>query len=44
MAKSPPDVIFCSAVAQVRVAREAIRAVPIVGLSTDMIARAKVIE
>jgi hypothetical protein len=45
MAKSPPDVIFCSAVAQVRVAREAIRAVPIVGLSTDMIARAdKLIE
>jgi hypothetical protein len=28
----------------VRAAREAIRAVPIVGLSTDMIARAKVIE
>ncbi len=38
MAKSPPDVIWCSTVAQMRASQEAIRAVPIVGLTTDMIA------
>ncbi len=38
MAKSPPDVIFCATAAQMRATREVIRAVPIVGLATDMIA------
>ena len=38
MAKSPPDVIFCAAVAQMRAAQEAMRAVPIVGLASDMLA------
>ena len=38
MAKSPPDVIWCSTVAQMRAAQEAVRAVPIVGMTTDMIA------
>jgi putative ABC transport system substrate-binding protein len=38
MAKSPPDVIFCAAVAQIRASQEAIRAVPIVGIANDMIA------
>jgi putative tryptophan/tyrosine transport system substrate-binding protein len=37
MAKSPPDVIFCAAVAQMRAAQEAMRAVPIVGLANDML-------
>ena len=37
MAKSPPDVIFCSAVAPLRASQAAIRAVPIVGIATDMI-------
>jgi putative tryptophan/tyrosine transport system substrate-binding protein len=38
MAKSPPDVIFCSAVAPLHASQAAIRAVPIVGIATDMIA------
>ena len=38
MAKSPPDVIFCAAVAHMRAAQEAMPAVPIVGLATDMVA------
>jgi len=38
MAKSPPDVIFCTAAAQMRAAQGAMRTVPIVGLTTDMIA------
>jgi len=38
MAKSPPDVIFCAAVAQMRAAQEAMGAVPIVGLASDMLA------
>jgi len=37
MAKSPPDVIWCSGVTQIRAA-QVMRAVPIVGFSTDMIA------
>jgi putative tryptophan/tyrosine transport system substrate-binding protein len=36
MAKSPPDVIFCAAVSHMRAAQEAMPAVPIVGLATDM--------
>jgi putative ABC transport system substrate-binding protein len=36
MAKSPPDVIFCATVAHMRAAQEAMPAVPIVGLATDM--------
>jgi putative ABC transport system substrate-binding protein len=38
MAKSPPDVIWCSTIAQMRAAQEAVRTVPIVGLANDMIA------
>ena len=38
MAKSPPDVIFCAAVAHMRAVQEAMPAVPIVGLATDMVA------
>jgi putative ABC transport system substrate-binding protein len=38
MAKSPPDVIFCATVAQMRAAHDAIQGIPIVGLATDMIA------
>ena len=38
MAKSPPDVIFCAAVPHMRAAQEAMPAVPIVGLATDMVA------
>ena len=38
MAKSPPDVIWCSTIAQMRASQEAVRAVPIVGMTTDMIA------
>ena len=38
MAKSPPDVIYCAGVPQMRAAQEVMRAVPIVGFSTDMIA------
>jgi putative ABC transport system substrate-binding protein len=38
MAKSPPDVIWCSTIAQMRAAQEAVRTVPIVGMTTDMIA------
>src|SRR5215213_11173617 len=38
MAKSPPDVIFCAAVAQMRAAQKVMPAVPIVGLATDMLA------
>src|SRR5215467_10615499 len=38
MAKSPPDVIWCSTVAQMRAAQGAVRTVPIVGLTADMIA------
>jgi putative tryptophan/tyrosine transport system substrate-binding protein len=38
MAKSPPDVIFCAAVAHMRAAQEAMRGVPIVGLASDMLA------
>ena len=37
MAKFPPDVIVCAAVAHMRAARQAMSAVPIVGLATDMI-------
>jgi len=38
MAKSPPDVIFCATAAEMRAAQGAIRAVPIVGITGDMIA------
>jgi putative ABC transport system substrate-binding protein len=38
MAKSPPDVIWCSTIAQMRAAQEAVRTVPIVGMTNDMIA------
>ena len=38
MAKSPPDVIFCATAAEMRAAQGAIRAVPIVGTTSDMIA------
>jgi putative tryptophan/tyrosine transport system substrate-binding protein len=38
MAKSPPDVIWCSTVAQMRATQEAVRTVPIVGMTSDMIA------
>jgi len=38
MAKSPPDVIFCNSPAEMRAAQGAIRAVPIVGITGDMIA------
>ena len=38
MAKSPPDVIWCSTISQMRAAEEAVRTVPIVGLTTDMLA------
>jgi len=38
IAKSLPDVIFCSAVAPLRASREAIRDVPIVGIANDMLA------
>ena len=38
MAKFPPDVIFCATVAHMRAAQEAMPAVPIVGLATDMVA------
>jgi putative tryptophan/tyrosine transport system substrate-binding protein len=38
MAKSPPDVIWCSTIAQMRAAQEAVRTVPIVGMTSDMIA------
>src|ERR1700730_12995920 len=37
MAKSPPDVIFCATAAEMRAAQGAIRAVPIVGTTSDMI-------
>jgi putative tryptophan/tyrosine transport system substrate-binding protein len=35
-AKSQPDVIFCAAVPHIRAAQDAMPAVPIVGLATDM--------
>jgi putative ABC transport system substrate-binding protein len=38
LAKSPPDVIFCSAVAALRALQAAIPAVPIVGIADDIIA------
>ncbi|WFU82091.1 ABC transporter substrate-binding protein [Bradyrhizobium sp. CIAT3101] len=38
IAKSPPDVIWCSTEAQMRVTHAAVRDVPIVGLTTDMVA------
>jgi len=38
MAKSPPDVIYCAGVPQMRAKQQAMSAVPIVGLNTDMIA------
>ena len=38
MAKSPPDVIFGVTIAQMRAAQQAVRTVPIVGLTTDMLA------
>lgn len=38
MAKSPPDVIWCSTVSQMRAAKAAVPTVPIVGLTTDMVA------
>ena len=37
IAKSPPDVIYCASLPQMRAAHEAMRAVPIVGLSQDML-------
>ena len=36
MAKSPPDVIHCAAVPHMRAAQEAMPAVPVVGLASDM--------
>jgi putative ABC transport system substrate-binding protein len=38
MAKSPPDVIFASAVSPLRASHQALRDVPIVGMADDMIA------
>jgi hypothetical protein len=38
MAKSAPDVIFCADEQAVRAIQEATRTVPIVGLSSDMVA------
>lgn len=38
MAKSPPEIIFCSTASGIRAVRSVIRDVPLVGLSSDMVA------